>query len=94
MLVLVPMVKKYFNWNSRQLMDSFFTDKKLITFFLAILVRHDDSSRGVPCPWRPLLEPGNAYDRRIPSRRALGIGPRNITYQFISALRKPRQCDD
>jgi len=84
MLVLVPMVKKYFNWNSRQLMDSFFTDKKLITFFLAILADMTILPEEYPALGVPFSNQENAYDRRIPSRRALGIGPRNITYQFIS----------
>lgn len=84
MLALVPMVKKYFNLNSRQLMDSFFTDKKLITFFLAILADMTILPEEYPALGVPFSNQENAYDRRIPSRRALKIGPRNITYQFIS----------
>ncbi len=84
MLALVPMVKKYFNWNSRQLMDSFFTDKKLITFFLAILADMTILPEEYPALGVPFSNQENAYDRRIPSRRALRIGPRNITYQFVS----------
>lgn len=84
MLALVPFVKKYFNWNSRQLMDAFFRDKKLITFFLAILADMTILPEEYPALGVPFSNQENAYDRRIPARRALGIGPRNITYQFIS----------
>jgi phytoene dehydrogenase-like protein len=82
-LLLFRRVKKYADWNAMQLMDHFFTDPRLKSFFLMILADMTILPEEYPALGIPFSNQEAAYDRRIPPRRALGIGPRSITYQFI-----------
>ena len=81
--LLFRRVKKYADWNAMQLMDHFFTDPRLKSFFLMILADMTILPEEYPALGIPFSNQEAAYDRRIPPRRALGIGPRSITYQFI-----------
>ena len=83
-LLLFSRIRKYANWNAMQLMDHFFTDPRLKSFFLMILADMTILPDEYPALGIPFSNQEAAYDRRIPPRRALGIGPRSITYQFIS----------
>jgi prolycopene isomerase len=84
MLLLFSRVKKYAEWNAMQLMDHFFTDPKLKSFFLMILADMTILPEEYPALGIPFSNQEAAYDRRIPPKRALGIGPKSITYQFIA----------
>ena len=64
--------------------EHFFTDPKLKSFFLMILADMTILPEEYPALGIPFSNQEAAYDRRIPPRRALGIGPKNITYQFIA----------
>jgi len=83
MLLLFSRIKRYASWNAQQLMDHFFADPKLKAFFLMILADMTILPEEYPALGIPFSNQENAYDRRIPPRRALGIGPKAITYQFI-----------
>ena len=83
-LLLFSRIRKYANWNAMQLMDHFFTDPKLKSFFLMILADMTILPEEYPALGIPFSNQEAAYDRRIPPRRALGIGPKSITYQFIA----------
>ena len=81
--LLFNRVKKYAEWNAMQLMDHFFTDPKLKSFFLMILADMTILPEEYPALGIPFSNQEAAYDRRIPPKRALWIGPKSITYQFI-----------
>jgi phytoene dehydrogenase-like protein len=83
MALLWNSIKKYEKLNAQQLIDSFFTDPKLKFVFMAILADMVILPTEYPALGIPFSNQENAYDRRIPQRRALFIGPRNITYRFI-----------
>ncbi len=76
-------IKKYEKLNAQQLIDSHFTEQKLKFVFMAILADMVILPTEYPALGIPFSNQENAYDRRIPPRRALLIGPRNITYRFI-----------
>ncbi len=82
-LILFRRVKKYAEWNAMQLMDHFFSEPKLKSFFLMILADMVILPEEYPALGIPFSNQEAAYDRRILPKRALGIGPRSITYQFI-----------
>jgi len=84
MLALFSRIKRYTAWNAQQLVDEFFTDPKLKAFFLMILADMVILPEEYPALGIPFSNQETAYDRRIPPRRALGIGPRAITYQFVA----------
>ena len=84
MLLLFNRIKQYANWNAEQLMDHFFTDPKLKAFFLMILADMTILPEEYPALGIPFSNQENAYDRRIPPRRAMGSGPKAITYSFIA----------
>ena len=83
MALLWSSIKKYEPLNAQQLIDSFFTDPKLKFVFMAILADMVILPTEYPALGIPFSNQENAYDRRIPQRRALFIGPKNITYRFI-----------
>ncbi len=83
MLLLFRRIQQYANWNAQRLMDHFFTDPKLKAFFLMILADMTILPEEYPALGIPFSNQETAYDRRIPPRRALGIGPKAITYSFI-----------
>ena len=64
-------------------MAEFFTDEVLKSFFMMILADMTILPEEYPALGIPFSNQETAYDRRIPPKRALGIGPRNITYQFV-----------
>ena len=76
-------IKKYADWDSKQLMDHFFSDPKLKFFFLAILADMTILPTEYPALGIPFSNQETAYDRRVPRKRALGIGPPAISYSFI-----------
>ncbi len=76
-------VKKYEPLSAKELIDAYFTDQRLKFVFLAILADMVILPEEYPALGIPFSNQENAYDRRIPQKRALGIGPKNITYQFI-----------
>jgi phytoene dehydrogenase-like protein len=83
MALLWQSIKKYEKLNAGQLIDSYFSDPKLKFVFMAILADMVILPDEYPALGIPFSNQENAYDRRIPQRRALLIGPKNITYRFI-----------
>jgi len=83
MLFLWQRIKRYEQKSARDLMDEFFTDEVLKSFFMMILADMTILPEEYPALGIPFSNQETAYDRRIPPKRALGIGPRNITYQFV-----------
>lgn len=83
MWLLFQRVKKYADWNSQRLMDEYFKDPKLKAFFLAILADMTILPEEYPALGIPFSNQETAYDRRVPRRRALLIGPAAISYSFI-----------
>jgi phytoene dehydrogenase-like protein len=83
MLLLWQKVKKYEKQSARALMDEYFTDEALKSFFMMILADMTILPEEYPALGIPFSNQEAAYDRRIPPKRALGIGPKNITYQFV-----------
>lgn len=83
MLYLWQRIKKYETKSARELMDEYFTDEILKSFFMMILADMTILPDEYPALGIPFSNQETAYDRRIPPKRALGIGPRNITYQFV-----------
>jgi len=83
MFFLWQRIKKYEHRSAGELMDSFFTDGVLKSFFMMILADMTILPEEYPALGIPFSNQETAYDRRIPPKRALGIGPKNITYQFV-----------
>jgi len=77
-------VRKYIDWNSRQLMEHFFTDEKLKAFFLMILVDMTLLTHEYPALGVPFSNQETYFDCRIPAGRPYGIGPRGITLHAVS----------
>jgi phytoene dehydrogenase-like protein len=83
MALLWRRIKEYAPFNARKLIDMYFNDPRLKFVFLAILADMVILPEEYPALGIPFSNQENAYDKRIPQKRALGIGPKNITYQFI-----------
>ncbi|HNS50205.1 MAG TPA: NAD(P)/FAD-dependent oxidoreductase [Anaerolineae bacterium] len=83
MLALFGRIKRYAAWNAQQLVDEYFRDPRLKAFFLIILADMVILPHEYPALGIPFSNQETAYDRRLPPRRALGIGPKGITYSFI-----------
>jgi phytoene dehydrogenase-like protein len=81
MAFLFRRIKRYENWNARQLMDHFFHDPKLQACFLGILADLVVCPSEFPAFGVPVFNPETAFDVRLPAKVS-AAGPR-LTLQYI-----------
>ena len=82
MLIAFQWVKKFVNWNGRQLMDHYFQSPVLKTFFLGIVADFVTAPSEFPALGVPSLHLETAFDKRIPTHPGTRSAQTAYTYMI------------